>query len=135
MPYLIATFGSGSQLTARWLSITPLTHGIIVHVIEVRLCHLDDGSKVTLVLRLHIGDSKASCCLHANHGTKASLALDNAVWNPTGLAQAWKPHNNLTGHYIRRVAASTVGRECEVHFIGWTAYAAQGRAGQLALNV
>merc|ERR1712132_24076 len=74
---LNATFGSGSQLTARWLSITPLTHGIIVHVIEVRFCHLDDGSKVTLVLRLHIGDSKASCCLHANHGTKASLALDN----------------------------------------------------------
>merc|ERR1719488_431276 len=85
----------GSQLATRRLGVTPLAHSIIVDIVEVSGSHGDDVLEVVLVLGLDIGDGEAGGGLLANHGTKASLALHNAVRDTTGLAERREPHNDL----------------------------------------
>merc|ERR1711908_83347 len=89
------TLRLGSQLAARRLCITPLAHVVVVHVVEVSLSQSDEALKVVLVLGLHIGDSQASGSLLANHSTEPGLALHDAIWHTTRLAQAREPHNDL----------------------------------------
>merc|ERR550537_457978 len=81
----------GSELATRRLGVTPLAHSIIVDIVEVSGSHGDDVLEVVLVLGLDIGDGEAGGGLLANHGTKASLALHNAVRDTTGLAERREP--------------------------------------------
>merc|ERR1712086_70268 len=89
------TLGGGSELAAGGLSITPLALGIVVLVVEVSLSEGHDIGEILLVLGLDIGDAQAGGGLLADNGTEASLALHNAVWHVTGLAQGWEPDHEL----------------------------------------
>merc|ERR1711935_127381 len=87
--------GHVGLLASRGLSIAPLTLVLVVHTGEVSIGHGDEVGQVVLVLWFHIGDGQASGGLHADNGTDTRLALDNAVWDTTSLAEGWEPHNHL----------------------------------------
>ena len=79
---------------------------------RTRMCHLS----------LHIGDGETSGPLFADNGTETGLGLDNAVWDTTSLAQAGQPADDLNCSPLSKgAAASRVGGEVCVHFMGWTA--------------
>lgn len=87
--------GNLGCLAVRGGGLTPRLHGLVVLGVEVGLAQLLEGIKVSLVLWLHFSDGEAGGGLLANKGTQAGLGLDNAVGDATGLAQGWKPHNDL----------------------------------------